>query len=96
MPDPAIRELTTFSYYDPRNDCEAVRLVAHTGHGTYWIAAPVGLPGRQRRERRAEMIDRLEHAILSRQDPGEVSMTGPRPQPKELTHGTDGEDRGVW
>lgn len=67
-----IRHWQEIAFYDPMNDCQAVRISGFSGHGEYWISEALTLPGKSRRAQREAALDRIEAAIERGDEPGEV------------------------
>lgn len=87
----------TWTYYDPVLDGEAICITGYTGRGAYWVKVPLTQAGKSRRAQREEMLARIEATIEAGAEPGEVSIEGPPPAPKqEGEHVGPREDRGLW
>jgi hypothetical protein len=85
-----------WTYFDPMLNETAMCVTGYTGHGAYWIRAPLAPAGKTRRAAREEMLDRIRAAVEAGEQPGEVSMAGPAPVHEgESEHGRE-EDRGIW
>lgn len=82
-------------YFDPQIGADAIRYTGFSGHGSYWASEPMTEPGKSRRAQRDRVLDRIEAAIESGAEPGEVRTAGPPPIPKEGAHGRSREDAGI-
>lgn len=59
-------------YWDPMTAEQAIVVTGFSGHGAYWVKAPLTPPGKSRRVQREELLDKIEAAIESGAEPGEV------------------------
>ncbi|HXJ61875.1 MAG TPA: hypothetical protein VNU68_34990 [Verrucomicrobiae bacterium] len=59
-------------FWDPRTGEDAITYSGYSGHGTYWVTAPLAPAGKSRRAQKDEILDRIEEAIERNDPPGEV------------------------
>lgn len=60
------------NYFDPIIGEQAIAITGFSGSGAFWIKAPLTSPGKSRRAQREELLDKIEAAIESGAEPGEV------------------------
>lgn len=63
---------TTFRFWDPYLDCEAIRISGFSGRGEFWRKLPLAPAGAKRRAQLEESLDLIEQAIEADLEPGEV------------------------